>query len=74
MLVIPTTVLAANKYDELKSEVEALRQEVRQAAEWKRSNSIVHLAGYGSVGYTDREMANANGRKHPWATALETKQ
>ncbi len=43
---------------------EAVQTEVKDVAkvhsEWKNASSVVHLAGYGSVGYTDNE--NAKGR------------
>lgn len=47
-----------------KDDVQALKKEVKDVAksnsEWKNATSVVHLAGYGSVGYTDNE--NAKGR------------
>ncbi len=40
-------------------EIEELKQEVRKVSkthsEWKDAQSVVHLAGYGAVGYTDSE-------------------
>lgn len=45
-----------------KEEVKALKKEVKQAAkastEWKEAESVVHLAGYGTVGYTDTESGD----------------
>lgn len=45
-------------------ETEAVKTEVKDVtkvhSEWKNASSVVHLAGYGSVGYTDNE--NASGR------------
>lgn len=40
-------------------EISELKQEVREVSkahsEWKNAQSVVHLAGYGAVGYTDAE-------------------
>jgi len=45
-----------------KQEVEAVKQEVKEVArtgnEWGISDSVVHLAGYAAVGYTDSERAD----------------
>lgn len=42
-----------------KKEIEDLEREVREVSkvhsEWENANSVVHLAGYGAVGYTDTE-------------------
>ncbi len=51
----PVAAVAADDYGSLKAEVEALKKEVHQASEWKNTDSIVHLAGYGAVGYTAPE-------------------
>jgi len=46
-----------------KQEVEKLKQDVAtastEAAEWKSTDSIVHLAGYGDATYSDAEDTNA---------------
>jgi len=46
-----------------KEEVEKLKQDVAtvssEAAEWKSTDSIVHLAGYGDATYSDAEDTNA---------------
>jgi len=48
-----------------KAEVEALKHDVAQAAadssEWKNADSVVHLAGYGDMSYSDRQGNNTNG-------------
>ncbi len=47
--------------DKARSETEAKVDKVaKEAGEWKQADSVVHLAGYGSIGYTDNE--NAKGR------------
>jgi len=51
----PWVAVAADDYESLKAEVDALKQEVRQASEWKNTDSVVHLTGYGVVGYTAPE-------------------
>lgn len=42
-----------------KDDVQALKKEVKEVSEvhseWKEATSVVHLAGYGAVGYTDNE-------------------
>lgn len=44
-----------------KDDVQALKKEVKEVAnvhsEWKDATSVVHLAGYGAVGYTDNEAS-----------------
>lgn len=49
---------AAAGNQELAKEVDALKQEVKSAAEWKAQNTAVHLAGYGDLGYTDAKSAS----------------
>ena len=46
---------AADELDTLKKDVAALKREVKQAAEWKNPNTLVHMAGYADVGYTNAE-------------------
>lgn len=47
-----------------KDEVQALKKEVKDVgkvhSEWKDASSVVHLAGYGSIGYTDSKGDNSN--------------
>ncbi|WJW74275.1 porin [Thiohalobacter sp. IOR34] len=38
-----------------KQEVAALKEDVNAAAEWKSPNSLVHMAGYADVGYTNSD-------------------
>jgi Phosphate-selective porin O and P len=49
---------AAEPDASLKADVEALKKQVQEANEWKQIDSRVHLAGYGSVSYTDRKTEN----------------
>lgn len=50
------------KIDAQQQETAAMKEKVKKAvaagSEWKNANSVVHLAGYGSVGYTDNQKAN----------------
>lgn len=46
---------AAESDASLRADVEALKQQVQEANEWRRADSRVHLAGYGFVNYTDRK-------------------
>ena len=48
--LLPLSVAAAEDLDSLKRQIE-------EAAEWKRPNSLAHLAGYADVGYTDSDKA-----------------
>lgn len=43
-----------------KAEIEALRREIRQAAEGKAVDSRFHLAGYASVDYVDPQTGNSS--------------
>ncbi len=54
-LAISQTASARSDLEQLKAEVEALKQEVASAAEWKSPRTLVHMAGYASVGYTDTQ-------------------
>jgi len=52
-LAMSGTALAQTELEKLKAEVDALKQEVRSAAEWKSPKTLAHMAGYADVGYTD---------------------
>ncbi|HHJ35098.1 MAG TPA: hypothetical protein ENJ87_04970 [Gammaproteobacteria bacterium] len=61
-LALPMVVSAAQTNEEIQKELDALQNqvnalssEVQQATEWKNPNTLVHLAGYASVGYVDQE-------------------
>jgi hypothetical protein len=43
-----------------KEEVRQVREEVAQAAEWKDPNTLIHLAGYADVGYTDTDSEDGS--------------
>lgn len=38
----------------VEKEVEELKREVKSAAEWKSPNTLIHMAGYADVGFTDQ--------------------
>jgi len=42
----------------LRTEVEALKKQVQEAGEWRRSDSLVHLSGYGAATYSDAQSEN----------------
>ena len=54
-LAVLSPASAETELDKLKAEVEALKQEVASAAEWKTPKTLVHMAGYASIGFTDTE-------------------
>jgi len=45
---------------ELKKEVKKIAKKADDASEWRDSNSAVHLAGYASAGYSDRQNTNGS--------------
>lgn len=59
-LTVAATASAADDLAALKAEVAALKQEVKQAGEWKSPNTLVHMAGYADVGYTDTESTDGS--------------
>lgn len=66
-LALPMSALAATTNDDiqhqlnaLQSQVTALSSELQQAAEWKNPNTLVHLAGYGAVGFMKPENGNSS--------------
>ncbi len=54
-LAVLSPASADTELDKLKAEVEALKQEVASAAEWKTPRTLVHMAGYADIGFTDTE-------------------
>ncbi len=56
-LALAQPAMAQTDLDKLKAEVEALKQEVASAAEWKDPRTLVHMAGYADVTYADSESA-----------------
>ena len=67
-LFVAHTLCAAESLEELNSELEALKSQIdqlqsesvrnREAAEWRYSDSLVHLSGYADVNYIDSESAD----------------
>lgn len=49
---------AADDMAGLHAEVDALKKQVQEAGEWRRSDSMVHLSGYGAVTYSDAQSEN----------------
>ena len=43
-----------------KEEVQAVRQEVAVASEWRQPDTLIHMAGYADVGYTDTESKDGS--------------
>lgn len=61
---IQTQLSAQQEKSASKDDIQALKKEVKDVSkvhsEWKDASSVVHLAGYGSVGYTDNKGTNGN--------------
>ncbi len=43
-----------------KEEVEVIKQDVATAGEWLQPDTLIHMAGYADVGYTDTESADGS--------------
>lgn len=54
-MIFNTNVFATSELDQLKADVEKLKNEVKSANEWKEPKTVVHLAGYADVGYVSVE-------------------
>ena len=54
-LALLSPASAETDLDKLKAEIATLKKEVESAAEWKRPRTLVHMAGYADVGFTDTE-------------------
>lgn len=54
LFILSGGVNAADDNASLRADIEQLKKQVREASEWRNTDSQVHLAGYGSAGYTDR--------------------
>jgi len=60
LLFGPWVAAGADEVADLRKEVQELRKEVQNVTEPKDSDSVVHLAGYGSASYTDNHYADSN--------------
>lgn len=60
LALTPGIVIGADDLGTIKADVEELKRQVRDANEWKNADSQVHLAGYGSVTYTDTDSGGPN--------------
>ena len=43
-----------------REEVQLIEQKVAVASEWRQPNTLIHMAGYADVGYSDTESAGGN--------------
>lgn len=59
-LLMPVAGFGADDLGALKTEVEELKRQVRDANEWKRTDSQAHLAGYASATYTSTQSGGPN--------------
>ncbi len=61
LLAMPSIGNAASELDELKKELEQLRQDVAAANEWRQPNTLFHMAGYADVGYVKSDAPEDDG-------------
>jgi len=52
---LPITGFAATDLELLKQEVAQLKNDVKDAKEWRNQNSLMHMAGYANVGYVSND-------------------
>src|SRR3989344_1864798 len=55
LVAVSGTARAVDDTAATKAELEELRKEVREAKEWRHTDSMAHLAGYAAVNYTAPE-------------------
>jgi hypothetical protein len=61
LTALSPVAIAATSYDELKSEIDALKSQIESAAEWRNPNSLVHVSGYADVGFTKSDAPGDDG-------------
>ncbi|MFV1984259.1 MAG: hypothetical protein ACC657_12015 [Thiohalomonadales bacterium] len=59
-LTISGYTWADTEVEKLRAEVDKLKEDVQKAVEWKEPSTLIHMAGYADVGYTDGKHT-ANG-------------
>jgi len=57
----PASTTTAQETPVTREEMDALRKEVATASEWRTPNTLVHLAGYSSVGYEKSQASGDDG-------------
>ncbi len=60
-ILVPSMGYTSSELDELRQEVENLRNEVAEANEWRQSNTLIHLAGYADMGYVNSDTPGDDG-------------
>ncbi len=61
LLYAPFTSQAASELEQIRQELEALKKEVAAANEWRTPNTLIHMAGYADVGYSQSDADNDDG-------------
>jgi len=61
-IILPSIAFAADDLEQIKKELQQLRQDVAAANEWRDPNTIFHMAGYADVGYIKSDAPGDNGR------------
>jgi len=60
-LMLSEQLYAETELEKLKAEVDKLKEDVQLAAEWNKPSTLIHMAGYSDINYTDgRHTANGN--------------
>lgn len=59
--LLPINSFAATDLEVLRQEVDQLKKRIAGADEWKVPNTLVHMAGYADVGYSNSGAANDDG-------------
>lgn len=64
LILQPVTVGAAEpdlqNNQTVQQQIDALQQQVDDAAEWKHPGTLIHMAGYADVGYVDTESSDGS--------------
>lgn len=61
IIILPSIAFAADDLEQIKKELQQLRQDVAAANEWRDPNTIFHMAGYADVGYIKSDAPGDNG-------------
>jgi len=61
LLTLSGQTWADTELEQLKAEIDKLKEDVQLAAEWNKPSTLIHMAGYSDINYTDgRHNAKGN--------------